>query len=79
MRSTMDREVWGSDLGQIGHGFANSLPTAATFLRKNLCCRGARTPRRATHTRYTLRRNAARKMKNLIDFNVVYYLHCHTT
>ena len=45
------------------------LATAATFLRKELCCPGAMTRRWAPPTRYTLRRNAASIMKDLIWFD----------
>ena len=41
------------------------LATAATFLRKGLRCLGAMARRCAPQTRYTLRRNTARIMKDL--------------
>ena len=45
------------------------LATAATFLRKKLCCPGAMTRRWAPQTRYTLRRITASIIKDLIDLN----------
>ena len=42
------------------------LTTAATFLRKELCCLGAMTWRWAPLTRYTFQRIIARIMKDLI-------------
>ena len=65
-RSFSDWEVWGSNLG---------LATAATFLRKELCCLGAMTPRWVPRTRYTLRRDAASIMKDLILFNLILCRH----
>ena len=41
------------------------LATAATFLRKELCCPGAMTQRWAPQTRYTFRHNTASIMKDL--------------
>ena len=43
-----------------------TLTTAATFLRKELCCLGAMTWRWAPPTRYTFQRIIARIMKDLI-------------
>ena len=43
---------------------------AATFLRKELCCPGAMTRRRAPQTRYTLRRCTASIMKDF-DFAIL--------
>ena len=42
------------------------LAIVATLLRKELCCLGAMTRRWAPPTRYTLWRNAASKIKDLI-------------
>ena len=42
------------------------LATAAAFRQKKLCCPGSMTQRCATPTDYTLRRNAASIMKDLI-------------
>ena len=47
------------------------LATAATFLRKELCCPGAMTRRWAPPTRYTLRRYAASIIKDLIWFHSI--------
>ena len=49
------------------------LATAATFLRKELCCPGAMTQRWAPPTRYTLRRIRASIMKDLIWFDNVIF------
>ena len=54
-----------SQAGQIGQ-CCQRLATAATFLRKELCCPGVLTRRWAPPTRYTLRRNPASIMKHLI-------------
>ena len=53
-----------SRAGQIGHSVANGSPSSATFLRKNLCCAGSMTRKRAPPTCYTSWRNTA-SMKDL--------------
>ena len=47
------------------------LATAATFLGKELCCQGAMTRKWVPQTRYTLRRNTASIIKDLIHFGYV--------
>ena len=44
------------------------LATAATFLRKELCCTGAMTRRWGSQPRYTFRRNTTSIMKDMIWF-----------
>ena len=44
------------------------LATAATFLRKKLCCLQATTRRWASPTRYTIRRKTANIIKRMICF-----------
>ena len=56
----------------------NFIQFAATFLRKELCCPGAMTRRWAPPTRYTLRRNPASIIKDLIWFEVVNLNHLST-
>ena len=60
-------EVWGSDLGlaKLETGY-QQLATAATFLWEDMCCPGAMTQRCAPLTRYTLWRNTASIMEDLI-------------
>ena len=53
----------GSNPGSVKLESCQRLATAATFLRKKLCCPGARSRQWAPQTRFTLRRNTARVMK----------------
>ena len=46
--------------------FRQRLATAATFLRKQLCCQNAMTRRLAPKTRYSLWHDTASTMKDLI-------------
>ena len=69
--SSLEREVWGSNPGRSNPTqCCQQLATAATFLRKELCYPGAMTRRWAPPTRYTLRRNTASIMKDLIWFDL---------
>ena len=66
---SLEREVLGSNLGRSNRTqCCQGLATAATLLRKKLCCPGAMTRRWASQTRYTLRRNSASIIKDLISF-----------
>ena len=53
----------GSNPGSVKLESCQRLATAATFLRKELCCPGAMSQQWAPQTRFTLRRNTARVMK----------------
>ena len=65
--SSLEREVRGQLSGQSNRTqCCQWLATAATFLQKKLCCSGAMTQRWAPQTHYTLRRNRASIMKDLI-------------
>ena len=60
-------EIWTSDLPlQRLTRYSSTNATAATFLRKELCCPGAMTRRWAPQTRYTLQRYTESIMKDLI-------------
>ena len=53
----------GSNPGSVKLESCQWLATAATFLRKELCCPGAMSRQWAPQTRFTLRRNTARVIK----------------
>ena len=53
----------GSNPGSVKLESCQRLATAATFLRKELCCPGAMSRQWAPQTRFTLRRNTARVIK----------------
>ena len=66
-RSSLDREIWHSNLGRSNRTqCCQWLTAAATFLRKKLCCPGAITRRLALPTRYRLQGNTASIMKDLM-------------
>ena len=52
-----------SNPGSVKLESCQRLATAATFLRKKLCCPGAMSRQWAPQTRFTLRRNTARVIK----------------
>ena len=65
--SSMVRDVWGSYPGTVRlTQCCQLLITAATFLRKELCCSGVMTRSWAPQTRYTLRHNTASITKDLV-------------
>ena len=70
---SLKREVWDSNLGRPNRTqYCQQLATTATFFQKKLCCPNAMTWIWAPQTLYTLRRNTANIVKNLIKTALVF-------